>query len=100
MINKPKLYQIEGLFLAFRIKHDCLCYPKAETPCSILIIIIAVNPKGHVPINYELAKKYIAYVVGVEGQKIIADYQKTDSNCFIPMHLRDSNFGFYLDVSQ
>ena len=37
--------------------------------------VIAVNPKKHPHVKYELALKFIDYITGVEGQKIIADYR-------------------------
>jgi tungstate transport system substrate-binding protein len=37
--------------------------------------VIAVNPKKHPHVKYELALKFIDYITGSEGQKIIADYK-------------------------
>lgn len=37
--------------------------------------IIAVNPAKHPHVKYDLAMKFIDYVTGPEGQKIIADYK-------------------------
>ena len=37
--------------------------------------IIAVNPAKHPHVKYELALKFIDYVTGPEGQKIIAEYR-------------------------
>lgn len=37
--------------------------------------IIAVNPAKHLHVKYALAMKFIDYVTGPEGQKIIADYK-------------------------
>jgi len=36
--------------------------------------VIAVNPKKHPHANYDLAMKFIDYITGPQGQKIIADY--------------------------
>ena len=38
--------------------------------------IIAVNPKKHAHVKYDLAMKFIDYVTGPEGQKIIAGYKQ------------------------
>ncbi|MCK5728074.1 MAG: substrate-binding domain-containing protein [Methylococcales bacterium] len=46
--------------------------------------IMAVNPKRYQSVNYELAKKYIGFIVSIEGQKIIADYQKKGQPLFYP----------------
>jgi tungstate transport system substrate-binding protein len=37
--------------------------------------VIAVNPARHPHVKYELAQKFIDYLTGAEGQKIIADFQ-------------------------
>jgi tungstate transport system substrate-binding protein len=37
--------------------------------------IIAVNPAKHPHVKYDLAMKFIDYLTGVQGQKIIADYR-------------------------
>ncbi|MBE0596183.1 MAG: substrate-binding domain-containing protein [Desulfuromonadales bacterium] len=37
--------------------------------------VIAVNPRRHPHVNYPLAMKFIDYLVGEEGQRIIADYR-------------------------
>ncbi|GAB7025492.1 ABC transporter substrate-binding protein [Geotalea toluenoxydans] len=37
--------------------------------------VIAVNPKKHPHVKYDLAMKFIEYVTGPEGQKIIAGYK-------------------------
>lgn len=46
--------------------------------------VMAVNPKKHKHVNYELAKKYIDYVTGTEGQKTIADFKVADQPLFYP----------------
>jgi tungstate transport system substrate-binding protein len=37
--------------------------------------VIAVNPKKHPHVKYDLALKFIDYITGPAGQKIIADYK-------------------------
>jgi len=46
--------------------------------------IIAVNPKKHPKAQYDLAKKFIAYLTSPEGQKIIADYKINGKQVFFP----------------
>ncbi len=46
--------------------------------------IIAVNPKKHPNAQYELAMKFIEYVTGPEGQKIIRNYKKKGKELFYP----------------
>ncbi|MFH1113044.1 MAG: substrate-binding domain-containing protein [Pseudomonadota bacterium] len=44
--------------------------------------IMAVNPKKHPTAQYELAKKFIDYVTGPEGQRIINNYKKKGKQLF------------------
>ena len=46
--------------------------------------IIAVNPKKHPKVNYDLAKKFIDYVTGPEGQKVISDFKLNGKQLFFP----------------
>lgn len=46
--------------------------------------VIAVNPKKHPKAHYDLAKKFIDYITGPEGQKIIADYKMNGKQLFFP----------------
>ena len=46
--------------------------------------IMAVNPKKHPKAQYELAKKFVNYVTGPEGQKIIKNYKKKGKQLFYP----------------
>jgi tungstate transport system substrate-binding protein len=46
--------------------------------------VIAVNPKKHPSVNYELTKKFIDFITGPEGQKIIADFKVNDKQLFFP----------------
>ncbi len=46
--------------------------------------IMAVNPAKHDHVNYDLAKKYIDFVAGPEGQKIIRDFRMHEQQLFHP----------------
>lgn len=46
--------------------------------------VMAVNPAKHAHVNYDLAKKYIEFVTGTQGQKIIADYRIKQQQLFYP----------------
>jgi tungstate transport system substrate-binding protein len=46
--------------------------------------IIAINPNRHSYVKTELAQKYINYVTGAQGQKIIADYKLAGEQLFYP----------------
>ena len=73
-----------GTFLSFQDKTELLVLFEGGSTLLNPYHIIAVNPKGHTHINYELAKKYIAYVTGAEGQAIIANYKKDGQQLFYP----------------
>ena len=45
---------------------------------------MAVNPKKLPKAQYELAKKFVNYVTGPEGQKIIKNYKKKGKQLFYP----------------
>ena len=44
--------------------------------------VIAVNPNKHPHVKYDLAMKFIKYVTGPEGLKIIADYKANGEQVF------------------
>lgn len=46
--------------------------------------VMAVNPDKHAHVNYTLAKKYIDFVTGDEGQAIIANFKKSGQQLFYP----------------
>lgn len=46
--------------------------------------IMAVNPAKHHHVNYDLAKQYIDFVAGPEGQKIIRDFRMHGQQLFHP----------------
>jgi tungstate transport system substrate-binding protein len=47
--------------------------------------IIAVNPEYNPDANYELAMKYIEFVTGADGQKIIGNYKINGEVLFFPI---------------
>jgi len=46
--------------------------------------IIAVNPEKHPDIQYQLARRYIDFITGPEGQKLIGDYHLLGQQLFTP----------------
>ncbi len=46
--------------------------------------IMAINPAKHPHVKYALAKKYIDFITGPQGQKLIADYQLQGQQLFYP----------------
>lgn len=54
--------------------------PKLFNPYHVM----AVNPKKHKHVRYNLAKKYINFVTGEEGQSIINNFRKAGQQLFYP----------------
>lgn len=46
--------------------------------------VMAVNPEKHNHVNYDLAKKYIDFVTGEQGQTIINNFRKAGQQLFYP----------------
>ena len=46
--------------------------------------VMAVNPEKHKHVRYDLAKKYIDFITGKEGQAIIENFRKGDQQLFYP----------------
>lgn len=46
--------------------------------------IMAVNPEKHKHVRYDLAKKYINFITGKQGQAIIGKFRKDDQQLFYP----------------
>jgi len=46
--------------------------------------VMAVNPKKHRHVNYDLASKYIAFVTSEQGQAIINNFRKAEQQLFYP----------------
>ena len=46
--------------------------------------VMAVNPEKHKHVRYDLAKKYIRFVTGKEGQSIIESFKKEGQQLFYP----------------
>jgi len=46
--------------------------------------VMAVNPEKHRYVNYDLARKYIEFVTGEQGQEIITNFRIQDQQLFYP----------------
>jgi tungstate transport system substrate-binding protein len=73
-----------GTFLAYEGKIDLPILFQGEKGLFNPYGVIAVNPKKYPKVNYELAKKFIEYVTGPEGQKIIGDFKIHGKQLFFP----------------
>jgi len=73
-----------GTFLAYQDKAQLVILWEGGAGLLNPHHVIAVNPKRHAHIKYELAKKYIDYVAGAEGQAIIGNFKKDGNVLFHP----------------
>ncbi len=73
-----------GTYIAYQDKIDSRIVFEGDKALFNPYGVIAVNPKKHPNVNYDLAKKFIAFVTGPEGQKIIGDYKKNGKQLFFP----------------
>ncbi len=73
-----------GTYLAYEGKIDLVILFQGDKALFNPYGIIAVNPKKHPKANYELAKKFIEYVTGPEGQRVIGDFKVNGKQLFFP----------------
>lgn len=73
-----------GTFIALEKKIDLKIVVEGDKMLFNPYGIIAVNPKKNPKVNYELAKKFIDFVTGPEGQKIIGDFKLDGKQLFFP----------------
>lgn len=73
-----------GTYSALRYKLDLKVLGEGDPILANPYHVMAVNPEKHPHVNYALAKKYIAYLVGKEAQDRIAAFQPTGMFLFVP----------------
>jgi tungstate transport system substrate-binding protein len=64
-----------GTYIAFRKKTDLAVLQQGDKNLWNPYGIIAVNPKKHAHVKYDLAMKLIEFVTGPEGQSLIAGFK-------------------------
>jgi tungstate transport system substrate-binding protein len=86
MAHDKKAYALadRGTFITYENKIDLVTLSEGDRALFNPYGIIAVNPKKHKNVQYELAKKFIVYVTGPEGQKIIGDFKMNGKQLFFP----------------
>jgi len=86
MANEKLAYALSdrGTYIAYANKVDLVVVFDGDPGLFNPYGIIAVNPAKHPHAQYDLAKKFIDFVVGPEGQKIIADYKMHGQQLFFP----------------
>jgi len=86
MANEKLGYALadRGTYIAYASKVDLVVAFDGDPSLFNPYGIIAVNPEKHPHTKIELAKKLIDFVVGAEGQKIIAGYTVNGQQLFFP----------------
>jgi tungstate transport system substrate-binding protein len=86
MAFEKKAYTLSdrGTFIAYEGKIDLVILFQGDKALFNPYGVIAVNPKKYPKANYKMAEKFINYVTGPEGQKVIADYKKNGKQLFFP----------------
>jgi tungstate transport system substrate-binding protein len=73
-----------GTFGAYGGKIDLVILLEGDKALFNPYGVIAVNPKKHPTVNYELTKKFIDYLTGPDGQKTISEFQVNGKQLFFP----------------
>jgi len=73
-----------GTFIAFQGKIDLIVLSEGDAALHNPYHIIAVNPEHCPNADYDLARRYIDYVTGREGQRIIDGYRMQGQQLFYP----------------
>lgn len=73
-----------GTYIAFKDKVDLGIINAGDPALFNPYHIMAVNPAKHQHVRYELAKKYIDFVTGVEAQALIGAYKNQGEQLFYP----------------
>jgi tungstate transport system substrate-binding protein len=84
--NDKKAYTLadRGTYLSYVGKIDMPILFEGDKTLFNPYGVIAVNPKKHPRVRYDLAKKFIGYITGPEGQKIIGDFKINGKQLFFP----------------
>lgn len=86
MASEKKGYTLadRGTFYAYEKKIDLPILFQGDKALFNPYGVIAVNPKKYPSINYDLATKFINYITGPQGRKIIADFKVDGKQLFFP----------------
>lgn len=73
-----------GTYLAYSAKLDLVIRHQGDPILVNPYHVIAVNPKRHPHVNYQLTRRYIDFVVGPQGQTLIAGFRTKGQQLFYP----------------
>lgn len=86
MAAEKKAYALtdRGTFIAHEKKVDLVILSQGDALLFNPYTVMAVNPARHPAVKIELARKFIAFVTGPEGQKLIGGFQVEGKQLFFP----------------
>lgn len=73
-----------GTYIAYKKKSDLVLLYEGDKPLFNPYGVIAVDPKRHPHVKYELAMKLIEFLISKEGQGIIANFKANGEQLFFP----------------
>lgn len=73
-----------GTYIAYKKNTDLVILHQGDPELRNPYGVIAVNPARHPAAKYGLARKFIEFVTGEEGQRIIAEYRIDGDPLFFP----------------
>ena len=77
MATQKRAYTLSdrGTFIAYKAKTDLVVLHQGDESLRNQYGIIAVNPRRYPHVKYDLARKLIDFIMGPEGQALIAGYR-------------------------
>lgn len=86
MADEKKAYTLSdrGTFIAYEGKIDLVVLFDGDQILYNPYGVMAVNPKKNPGVKFKLAQKFIDYLTGPEGQKIIGSYKLKGKQLFFP----------------
>jgi tungstate transport system substrate-binding protein len=73
-----------GTFISYQGKIELAILNEGDPALFNPYHILAVNPQRYPHVQYPLAKQYIDYVTGAEGQTLIGNYKMSGQQLFFP----------------
>ncbi|HYQ80572.1 MAG TPA: substrate-binding domain-containing protein [Anaeromyxobacteraceae bacterium] len=77
-----------GTFIAYQKKVELVILSQGDPVLFNPYSVIAVNPARHPHVKRELARKFMDYLTGPEGQKVIAGFTQEGKQLFFPDALK------------
>lgn len=84
--DNKKAYTLSdrGTYIAYRARLDLVILHQGDPRLVNPYHVIAVNPERHPHINYQLARRYIDFIAGPQGQTLIAGFRTKGQQLFYP----------------